>query len=314
MNKKMILLFLMTVWVVVSCSRGSAQEGVVTYLEERFKQKNIPITEITVLQETPLRLQIVVQGSSQGVTTDDMVMLKSIDREVFIFARQQGYLVESYISILNDNQGNQLDWTKQYADLDKITALNMSHATLSDEVVQKIVSGRIHPYLKEYNLDDKNIIINISSEEGLQTLTFQLETASLEEADTAAFFFWTLSHFPLFSEINEQGAQIVWYRAKITNENGENLFDYFYDFQLDSGGWTQAERLQSPNGEGPGSIDLSVETPINTGPTVIEIITALPLTTEAPLPTVTSTEFLTETPTELPTQTPTPAETTSPTP
>ena len=231
--------------------RVNAQEGVVTYLEERFEQKNIPVTEITILQETPLHLQIVVLGSNQGVTTDDMIMLKSIDREVFIFARQQGYLVDSYIRILRDNQGNQLDQTKQYAEVDRITALNLSHAVLSDEAVQNMVSEGIHPYLKEYNLDDANIIINISSEEGLQTLTFKLETASLEEADTAAFFFWTLSHFPLFSEINEQGAQIVWYRAKITDENGENLFDYFYDFQLGSGGWTQAERLQSPSGGGP---------------------------------------------------------------
>jgi len=94
-----IFLILISLSIAVGIyMRVNVRDGVVAYLELKFQQKNIPVTKITILQETPLSLQILVQGSTQGVTTDDMIMLKSIDREVFISARQQGYLVDSYIT------------------------------------------------------------------------------------------------------------------------------------------------------------------------------------------------------------------------
>lgn len=234
--------------VIVLSTQVNAQEGIIRYLDEKFKEQNIPVTEIEILQDSPLRLQIVVQSADEWTTTDDTIVLNTVDRTVFISARQNRYFVESLVRILEDSQGKQLDYTEIGVDserIDQILASNTNALALTDENTKALLLEKIHPFLDEYNLKGAPITLDVSSIDNYQTLTLELHTSSLDVADNAAFFFWSLPHFSLFNEVNADGANIALYRAKIKDETGANLLDYMYDFQLGSGGWTKDERLQA---------------------------------------------------------------------
>ena len=164
------LLILVGISVVVYTQVG-AREDVVAYLNGRFKEKNIPVVEITILEESPLRLQIVVQNKYSWVTIDDQVILNEVDREVFIFALQNGYFVKSYIRILQDREGRELDRTEQGASINEIITLALPQAALSDNATRKMVIEKFTPFLEEYKVDTKNTTFDISSADGLQTLT-----------------------------------------------------------------------------------------------------------------------------------------------
>jgi hypothetical protein len=254
-SNMLLVIIVFIVILVVSSTRANAQEDVVRYLGDKFEEQNIPVVEITVLDASPLRLRIVVQSADEWTNTDDTVILNAVDRAVFIYARQEGFVIESLVRILQDSQGKQLDYTEKQADserLDQILALNISSAILTDEDTKTLLLEEINPFLDEYNLHGVPIALDVSSTDGYQTLTLNLQTSSLDDANNAAFFFWSLPHFSLFNKVNSEGAKIVLYRAKIIDEKGANLLDYMYDFQLGSGGWTQDERLAKLGGD-PGS-------------------------------------------------------------
>jgi hypothetical protein len=245
------IIFIVAGIIIVSYTQVNAQDGVVRYLEERFKEQNINILEITVLEMSPLNLRIVVQSEDDWTTTDDTVVLNAIDRTVFINARSEGFLIVNLVKILQNSEGEQLDLSEKTLDseqLDQLLALSAFPLILTDEATKALFLERIKPYVDQYNLGDIPIILDVSSANGYQILNLELQTSSLDVADAAAFFFWSLPQFPLFDEINAQGARIVLYRAKIYDMNGASLLDYFYDFQLKSGGWTQDERLTKLGG------------------------------------------------------------------
>ncbi|MBI5823960.1 MAG: hypothetical protein HZB18_08045 [Chloroflexi bacterium] len=247
-----ILVVLISISVVAGVYvRVNAQEEVVNYLYGRFKQKNIPVTEITVLEKSPLNLQVVIQSANPWVTAEDIKIMSMVDREIFVFARQQGYYVDAYTLILEDSQGKQLDSTTKQPDIESNSHLNFSPATLTDEVVQNMALERMNSYLDKFKLDNVNLTINISSDEGLQTLTLDVRTDSLGKANDIALFLWALPDTSFIDDLNAQGARIVFYRAKIIGENDDTLFDYVLDTEMSSGGWTIDDRLQNPSGDGP---------------------------------------------------------------
>lgn len=252
------VLFLITLSIIViSTTQANAQDGIVRYLEAQFKEQNISVSEITVLNASPLRLLIIVQSADEWSSTEDSIMLNAVDRTVFIYARQEGFKVESLVKVLQDKDGNQLDYSDKTVDserLDTMLAAQDSPLALSDKETASLLSERIDPFLDEYDLRDIPFVLNVTSVGGFQTVNLELQTSTIDVANKAAFFFWSLPHFSLFEELNTGGAHIALYKAKITDENGVKLFDYLYDFQLGSGGWTQDERLVELGGNSAPSI------------------------------------------------------------
>ena len=307
-----IVLILVIVAVFTSL-RVAAQEDVVHYLKSYFEEQRIPVSEIAILESSPLRLRIIVQSVDEWTNIEDTIILNAVDRAVFVHAHEKGYVVESLVRILQDNQGRQLDYTEKSVDfkqIEKILNQDTLHLALTDKETKEFLTGKIEPFLDEYNLHGNPIVFEVASVDGYQTLTLEMKTDSLDVANNAAFFFWSLPHFALFDDANIAGASIALYRARITDENGDDLFDYIYDFQLGSGGWTQDERLQPLGGGESEPSDLPVETPINNESLATETLTALPLPTETPSPTETPTS--TDTPSPEPSETPAPTETPTP--
>jgi hypothetical protein len=251
-----IVLVIVAIGIVGSSIQASAQENVIRYLDRKFKEENIPVVEITVLEEVPLRLRIVVQSADEWTTTEDMVILNSVERAVFIDAPQEGYIVESLVSILQDSQGKQLDYTEQSANDEQIEMsldINKSSLKLTDEETKVLLMKKIDPFLDEYHLRGTTIMLDVFSKDGDQTVSLELQASSLDIANNAAFFFWVLPNFALFDEVNAEGANMVSYRARIIDQNGANLLDLIHDFQLGSGGWTQSEKLMDLGNPPPSS-------------------------------------------------------------
>ncbi len=102
-----------------------------------------------------------------------------------------------------------------------------------------------------FSVGDVIFDISISSDEGLQTLTVNAMAESLDQANKISFFLWALPDTSLIGDINSQGARIIFYKAKLIDENNELLFDYVMDLEMGSGGWNIDDRLQNPSGDGP---------------------------------------------------------------
>lgn len=287
--KSKLLSKLLIILISISLITGvymqvNAQEEIVNYLYDRFEQKNIPVIEITVLEKSPLSLQIVIQSENQWVTGEDMRLMKLVDREVLVFARQEGYFVDSYTRILKDSHGNQIDLVIQKPDLEKISRANFSHATLSDSVVQNMIEGRIKSEINKFSLNDVELKINVVSDlDGLQTLTLDAMITSLEQANNAVNFLMGLPYLSVIDEVNLQGGRIVFYIAKVTDENNENLFNYVLDIEMQSGSLIIDNKLQNPRGDGP-SPALEIDTVSTAVPEITIETTSTPTETITPTP------------------------------
>ncbi len=231
-----ILLILVTAGIAIGLfAQAQAQkqkvEGIIQYLEQRFAQENIPVREITILSESPLRLEIIIQSTSDFETPDDFMNVHKMDRDVFVLARLHDYIVDSYVRIMVNPQGRQTDYLEQDSKF-KYIPIDTSPSHLPDAVALGMARDKINALIDKYDLRQISVInTDVSSSEGFQTLTLQLEAASLEEANKALAL--TQPMYPMLKEINAQGAQIAVYHVLIKDKEGDLLVNYLYDLQLE---------------------------------------------------------------------------------
>jgi len=184
--------------------QAPAQEGVVSYLEERFKELNIPVTEITILGESPLHLQVVVQSTSESASFDEFLTLHAVEREVFITARQHGYAVDRLTKILVDSQGKRL-YAEDTGFNAELMVIDVSPSILSNEETKELISDLL---VDKYQFQGNFIAnVSVSSSDGLQTLDLQLTAPSPEEVNKVVYLVYGISIFA--EDVNAQGAQIV---------------------------------------------------------------------------------------------------------
>jgi len=243
LSKIFLIIVGVAVGIAISLStKTGAQNDVVTYLEERYKQQNVPVAGITVLQESPLRLQIVFQTTSEGKkgTPDDPINYHLVEREVILAARK-GYFIQSFVTIVINPNGEQVfkSDTPVYADP---KTLEIAPARIADSDTSKMAGDGINLLIDKLNLHETTAVVDISSSDGFQTLNVQLLTPSLKEAYNAVDL--TMSLRNLISETNAQGAQIVMYKVEIKDEKGNILLNYLSDLQLRSESWWNADNFQ----------------------------------------------------------------------
>lgn len=218
-------------------------EGIVQYLEERFKQENVLVREITILSESPLRLEIIIQSTSDFETPDDFMNVHKVDRDVFVLARLHDYIVDSYVRSMVNPQGRQTDYLEQDSKF-KYIPIDTSPSHLPDAVALGMARDKINALIDKYDLRQISVInMDVSSSEGFQTLTLQLEAASLEEANKALAL--TQPMYPMLKEINAQGAQIAVYQVIAKDQEGNRLIDYYFDLQLQHESWRGDKRVES---------------------------------------------------------------------
>lgn len=200
-------------------------EDIVPYLEQRFKQDNIPVVEIAVIRHFPLHLRVTVQGTGNWRSAENSAIWESIQRTVFLDAHQDGYRVESLVGLLRNNQGVQMDYTVQDAgqvQFDRPVATRSSSERLTDEETKELLIKKIVPLLDEYHLHGVPITVDIFTDAGKQTVIVELQVSS-KDVENAVFFAWKLPELGVFAEADAEGAHIFRYRPRVMDETGTNL-------------------------------------------------------------------------------------------
>ncbi len=238
--------------------KAKAQVDVVTYLTEEFELQNIPIKEVVLLEENSLKIQIVATSFyDEGITFEDHLTLNSIDRTVSLFAREKGYYIQSYITIIQDRKGNQLFGEETIVDVEQITsALNRVKTNISDSKVDKLATKEVDLLLRDFKLNNASALVDVTSLNGARFLYIQLSLSSMDNAENAALLLWSFHHTKYFRELEDKGSQIAVYRAKLLDDKGVTLLDYLYDYQVNSGSWVQDERIPTLGGSPPPASEL----------------------------------------------------------
>lgn len=240
MNKKTFYLVLMlmlamlgTFFVFFVGASAQKTEAIVPYLAEKFKQEHIPVVEIRVINERPLQLCIVVPGSNTWNDAMNSAVWTSMQRIVFLDAKQDGYRVERLIGILQNNQGAQLDSIEQDAGqvwFDRHVTPRAASERLTDEETKELLIKKIVPSLDDYHLDGIPMTVDVFSDAGKQTVVVELQAAS-QDVENAVFFAWKLPDSGAFSEADAEGAHIFRYLPRVIDETGTNLTEMI-DFQF----------------------------------------------------------------------------------
>jgi len=268
-NKKLIsrLLILIIIGIVlvfnlrVKAQQGvetaSPQQDVVGYLQERLKQQNVPFTQMKILQESPLEIEITLQSISTGekFAPDDFINLHLTIREA-VLANERGYNINGLTEVVLNKDGKTIDWG--WSHLIGVYYLKLAPSTVTDALAMGLVDEKINTYgMSVVNKD-------VSSFDGFKTLNLDLSTTSFEEANQ------TVSQIkdalgPLAKDINAQGAQVVMVRLKVKDEKGAVLLNYLRDLQFETEGWWAAEGINIdswyPSIPAPMETDLPTQSP-----------------------------------------------------
>lgn len=234
---KFFLALMVILFIQSSYAQVKAQQNVVNYLEERFKRQDVPIKEIKITQGFPLKLEITIQSMSDGTlgTPQDPINYHLVEREV-ILARQQGFFITSFTRIFLSKNNEQIAIDNKNVKLFEYMFLDMTPSRISDKSAENIIKENINLYGMSATK------IQIESSDGLQILTLQLKTESLEEINNVLSQFM-LSLRQLISYANTNGAKFIICRLEIKDKQENILLNYMLDLQIDSENWWMADGL-----------------------------------------------------------------------
>lgn len=242
MKNKKTLYKILLVLIILGLIKGSyaqvkAQQNVVTYLDERFKEQNIPVKEIKITQGFPLHIEIIIQSMSEGTlgTPEDPINYHLVEREV-ILSRQEGFYIDSFTRIFLSENGEQIAIDNTNVKLLQYMFLDMSPSRISDLSAESIIKEKINLYGMSATK------IQIDSSRGLQNLTLYLTTESLDAVNKVLPQFM-LSLRQLINDANMNGAKFIICRLEIKDKQENMLLNYMLDLQIDSENWWMTDGL-----------------------------------------------------------------------
>lgn len=259
MKKNKLFSILLTIAIIIGVAFGyhinaqAQKEDVIEYLSQRFQAASLPVSDIVVVNVSPLQLQIVVQSSGDFITPEDSINLHKVDREVFIVARKNDYYIERYTRILRNSKGEQLYKADLGTTYIQQAIEDLGVPGKSDNDVRKILADQINLWGEEYQIQETKAKIDVSTIDGGQYLEITFEAPSIEEAYKVFGFLSSKLIYPkdsLIIEVNAQDGRIVMCTYKIEDAKKNTLFFYFFDYQLQKGTWSNMDNFEVDLGEG----------------------------------------------------------------
>ncbi len=206
------------------------------YLEERLKQQNVPVSEIKVLQQSPLQIEVIVRSMSdddKGMPEDAINML--LVHHETILANQRGCRIDGVTRVLINKMGKRIFGVFDSLDTKKVPP-QLPRSAVSDAATEKAAKEKI----KLHGLALANT--KVSSVEGIQTLNLELSSSSIEEANHLLPQFIP-SLYATIPALNAAGSQIALYKVEVRDQNGNMLFTYIRDIQLGHETWWMADGI-----------------------------------------------------------------------
>jgi hypothetical protein len=214
--------------LVGSYLNARAQQNVVGYLQQRFQQLDLPVTNVRITKEFPLEVEVTIRtaGSRLRGTPADPITFHLVRREI-ILARQDGYFIDTFSVVFIDPGGHEASRSVTGVQPIAYLWLDSTPSQIPDEDVAALLRDGIELYgLSLVNME-------VFSAEGLQSATMEVAAASLEVANAALPRFMP-SLQALVDGINTAGAHIVSLRLQVRDEQGELLLDYIRDLRIRS--------------------------------------------------------------------------------
>lgn len=221
------VLSLLAIGLAAGANAGvTAQQDVAGYLETRFKELNVPVVSVRIVQEVPMEVEITLLSEGlkgHQATASDMQNYYHIERELRLAGRQ-GYAVDSFTLIKRDAEGQ--EWRSVFGSVSPIYAqLDSTAASFSDAATADLIRSRLDPGALSVNS------IEVVSSEGPQLAELQLSAPSLEVANESVPVFWPALRTAI-GELNAEGARILILRVQLRDSTGSLLIDYVRDREI----------------------------------------------------------------------------------
>ncbi len=242
MKNRKLFLKILIVFLAVGIASGvyvqvHAQQNVVGYLEMRLRQQKVPVAGIKIIQDFPLQIEITIRSRSNGKkgVPEDPIILQMLEREI-ILARQEGYFIDRFTRITVDEKGKQIAKSDSRVKIFEHILLDTSSSKVPDNVTLNEVE-------KAISLNGLSVTrMDISSENGMQSLILELSVPSINKANLSLPSFMG-SLRPLIEGINAQGSHIVVCKLELKDANGNMLLSYILDLQMHSERWWMDENI-----------------------------------------------------------------------
>ena len=273
--------------------QGSSQGSDIHTLEERLAKLGIPVKSVSVTQQSPLEIEVVLRssGSDEKISQDDLWNKFLAEREVELAYLNFDIHIEKYRLILVTSKGNTIyDSTVfLYSDLPSQKLTQTPPSSVENYKTKEILEDNLDLQgLKLLTLDVPSSY-NASNNSKLVTLDLSTGTSG-DKIDIAQINEFIMKVRPQIEDINSRfGTRIVLIHIQIKDSDDKLLVNYMEDIETGRQySWT-AENIEGSWYPQPApAIDSE---PQETSIPVASPTTASPKSTTLPTPSIQPTSY-----------------------
>jgi len=241
------------------------QSDIVPILKTLLAQKQIPVKDIKITNQSPLTVEITIQSTSnnQRVTPDDAIFSTITDQQIALARRHQIKIDILKVTIVN-SQGQPISWSEipvdKSVDTSPVIPSQIDNATLVNAIREQIP-------LNGMAIQTLDVALN---EDQAQMITMTLSVPDIHVANFAVPSFMPALAGLMQRLKSERGAQIASYRVDVVDNQGQPLLKYmrYYLGSEEHEGWWQADGMTQdwfPHPVPPGAPS-DTNTPLPTPP------------------------------------------------
>ncbi len=249
-----IILWLKKYWLIIpiliilifstlSVFEVRAQEDLVTELDRRLAQLEVPVKSIIVDSRLPFQITITLQSTtSEDHRTEEDAWNEYLAEREATLAHKFGLNLDNFILILINQQGETINWSQIYLDPQYTYAyrqFSSGNKNLDNQATETLLREQLD--FEGLIVDELTVTSGAGTEQDVQSVSIRLSAPSLQAANRAIpDLVWSLMN--QLKKINQESdySLIAVYRLWITDNNGNVLLSYLNDLELGSQMWGTA--------------------------------------------------------------------------
>lgn len=198
---------------------------IIKALEERLRQKKIPVKQIVVTSQIPLKVEVILQSTSNGslIAPDDPIFAGVAEQET-IRARSRQFEIDAVKVTTVNSHGEPISWSEIPIREDKgFDVVPLIPSQASNETVAQAV--RDQAPLRDLVVQRLDVDVSLD-EYQTHVITMTLTVQDIAAANTAIPA--VILTLPAMMQDLEraQGARIASYRVVVFDGNGQPLLKY----------------------------------------------------------------------------------------
>ncbi len=223
--------------------RERAPNEIVTILSARLAERNVPLEEITVINQIPFDIEITIRSVDEDETIE-VVPVKMWNeyitwREAMLMEKF-GFHLNSFAIAVIDKNGELRSWGQSFPSDDKLP-FPRGLSKLSDEQTAQVIKGKLNLY--GMTLENIDVTTDIGRYNDVQYIAMDLSVPDVEVANSVVSeFFYSLTPF-LVGMNQDQGTRIAVCDINIYDGQGKRLIRHITDLEMTSETWWQAAEI-----------------------------------------------------------------------